>query len=179
MMKKFAFSITAAATMIAAVVVPATAATNSFTLDITATVDNYCRLNTTPVNFGKYDPTDSNARYATGTLALTCTKGTAPTTIRLDYGKNANGGTTRTMMSTSASVADKLIYELYKPAADNSCSVSNTTIWGDTVNDGLSITGITAGITAPVVYNVCGKIAAGQDVAPSTYSDVVTAYVDF
>ncbi len=178
MMKKVVISLLTSAMAITGVATQAIAATSSAQLEVTASVESYCQITTAPVNFGKYDPVAKDAKYATGSLEVACTKGTTPTVVRLDYGVNAAGSAARAMTTVEAN-SDLLKYELYKPlAAGGSCSASNTDVWGNTPETGLPVTG-SPSITAPSIYNVCGKIAAGQDVKHGSYKDTVTAYVDF
>lgn len=178
MLNKFSKALLFLSISITGLATQANAATSSAVLEITATVESYCQITTAPVNFGKYDPVAQNAKFATGTVELSCTQGTRPSVIRLDYGLNSAGTAVRAM-STAEAGSDLLAYELYKPlAAGGACSESNTDVWGNTVETGLAITG-TPSINSPLIYNVCGKINAGQDVKHGAYKDSVTAYVDF
>ncbi len=179
-MKKFACSLAATAAAVAGFNLPAHAAgISTGALEVTATVDPYCRITTTPVNFGNYRP-DGNTLFATGKLTLTCTKNSTPTVVRLDYGKNANSGTTRKMagQAVAGQPVETLTYELYKPTADNACPESSVDVWGNDKDTGLSIAGVIVGGDSKEI-SVCGKLSAGQFVTPDVYTDTVTASVEF
>jgi spore coat protein U-like protein len=78
-----------------------------------------------------------------------------------------------------ASGADRLSYELYQPpntTPGTACGALTTT-WG-TAGVNIFTPGAPASKAART-YNVCGAIAAGQDVAVGSYSDTVLATVNF
>ncbi len=175
-MKKIVTSLLASALGLTAFT-QSVAGTNTGTLEVTATVESSCTITTAPVSFGTYDPVAPKATTAKGKISLSCTKGTKPNLIRLDYGKNSAGTQARSMSTESGT--DLLPYELYKPlAAGGECSDANSEIWGNTTLTGLTVTDV-ASLTTPASYNVCGKINTGQDVKPGAYKDSVTVTVEF
>ncbi len=136
-------------------------------LSVSATVASNCTISTSALSFGSYDPIVANATAnldGTGTVTITCTKG-AVTTVGLDLGGNASG-TTRRM----ASGTERLSYELYKDS-------SRSSVWGNSGTD-LNDTG-TAPSKAARAFTVYGRIPSAQDVAAGSYSDTVTATVNF
>lgn len=150
------------------------AATATSTFNVTATVNANCTLGSTNVAFPTYDPLGAGNIQGTGTLTLTCVKGTAPVSIDLNLGLNASGSTRR----MNAGGADFITYELYQPtsnAAGAACAY--TTVWGTGVLNGLVPTA--APSKAPRTYNVCGQTTQGQDVGAGSYSDTITATVNF
>jgi spore coat protein U-like protein len=159
------------------------ASAGTSTLTAQASVNTNCSVVATAVAFGTYDPITANAPPAsggvdlksTGSITITCTKGTAPT-IGLDLGAHASGSTRR-MLSGAANF---LTYELYQPpnnAAGTACSFPGTTVWGTA---GANLFSPTAAPTkAARIYNVCGTVAAGQDPAIGSYADAVVATVTF
>ena len=162
-----------ASAVLAAACAYAATATSNF--QVTATVNANCTLTSTNVAFGVYDPLGSTNIQATGTLTLTCVKGTAPTSIDLNLGLNASGST-RQMKATSS--ADVIPYELYKPvsnAAGAACAY--TAVWGTGAANGL--VPVAAPSKAPRIYNVCGQTTQGQDVSADSYSDTIQATVNF
>lgn len=177
MMKKIVLSAVVAAMGMTGLVSQSIAGSSTAAMEITATVDSYCAISAAPMNFGKYEPTVTEAKYGTGTLTLTCTKGTTPSVIRLDVGIHSGGSGVRTMV-TADTGSDTLTYELYKPVSSGTCSSLNTDVWGFTDETALAVTGV-ATIANPSTFSVCGKIAAGQDVKAGAYADQVTAQVDF
>lgn len=143
------------------------AATSSTTMGVSANVTNNCTIATNPIAFGSYDPVVSHASSnldAAGAVTIACTKG-AVTSIGLDTGSNASSSTRRL-----ASGSDFITYELYQDS-------SRSTVWG---NSGAAL--YNSG-TAPSkdsrTFQVYGRIVAGQDVTAGSYTDTVTATVNF
>jgi spore coat protein U domain-containing protein, fimbrial subunit CupE1/2/3/6 len=153
------------------------------TLTALASVNTNCSVATSAVAFGTYDPITVNAPpasggvdlNATGSITVTCVKGTAPT-IGLDLGAHASGST-RQMLSGAANF---LTYELYQPpnnAAGTACAFPGTTVWGTA---GVNLFSPSAAPSkAARIYNICGTVAAGQNPAIGTYADAVVATVTF
>ena len=159
---------TAVALVFAAFNAPASAATATANLGVTATVTNNCTISTAALAFGSYDPVVANASTnldGTGTVSVACTKGTSAT-VGLGLGSNASGSTRR--MSDGS--GNFLTYELYQDA-------SHATVWG---NAG-------AGLLSPAAapskatrnFTVYGQVASNQDVTAGSYSDTVVATVNF
>ena len=147
---------------------PASAASATANLAVSATVTNNCTITTAPLSFGSYDPVVAHASAnldGTGTVIVACTKGTAPT-IGLGLGSNASGSVRR--MADGAS--NYLSYELYQ-------ETGRTTVWTNTG----------AGLLSPVAapskaarnFTVYGRVPSNQDVPAGSYSDTVVATVNF
>jgi spore coat protein U-like protein len=158
------------------IALPANGATATGNLAVGASVTANCIIGTAAVAFGAYDPVVANAAVAltaTGSITVACTAGSAPT-ITLGLGANAVGAVRK-----MASGAERLVYELYQPptaAAGVACGAL-TTIWGTA---GANIfTPTPPASKAARTYNVCGAIAANQDVGVGAYSDTVVASVNF
>ncbi len=165
----------------------ANAGTATTTLPVSVTVQTSCNVSTTIVAFGSpsvYNALTVAATQGSGTVALICTKGSAPV-VALDKGANFAGGT-RNMKNTDPS-HDLLAYNLYQPSATTpNAACAYTTAWGD---GGATIPGNKFTPTGPVgiattnTYNVCATINPGQDVAASsvalTYQDTVNVTVTF
>jgi spore coat protein U-like protein len=145
------------------------ATTATVDLPIAVTVANNCTITAVAVGFPNYDPISTHASTpddsTSGSVTITCTKGAA-TTIGLSLGANFTG--TQARMLNGA--ANYLNYGLYQDAG-------HTTAWG---NAGASL------FTPPVApskdartYPVYARIPAGQDVPAGTYTDTVTASVNF
>ena len=152
------------------------AGTATATLNVTANIDASCTISATPVAFGAYNPASATAHEASGTVTIGCVKGSVPT-VALDGGQN-QGATVIERSMKHATAADLLSYSLLKPtaAAPNTACTNATDAWGSDPAQRFSPTGV---VLNGSVYNVCGKIAAGQDVPAGAYSDVVTATVEF
>jgi spore coat protein U domain-containing protein, fimbrial subunit CupE1/2/3/6 len=159
-------------------VVPAFAGAASTNLSVSATISNNCTIATSPVAFGAYDPIVTNLATpldGAGTVSITCTKG-AVTTIALGLGANATGTTRR--MTDGAS--DYITYEAYQPPDSipgTACSYAAPTVWGTA--GGNLFTPAVAPSKATRTYNVCGRVAAGQDQPAGGYNDTVLATVNF
>jgi spore coat protein U-like protein len=138
-------------------------------MDVSALVSPNCRMTLTALSFGNYDPLGANASQeldATATLSLTCTRNSAAT-IAMDLGQNpAFGGLSRRL----ASGDQRLDYQIYRDAA-------RTQAWSAGTSALRYVS--TTGITSTNQLTVYGRIPPGQEVASGTYSDVVTATVDF
>jgi spore coat protein U-like protein len=144
-------------------------------LAVTATVNGSCTItSTTNVAFGAYDPADVNFTAhldATGSVTVRCTKGTVAD-VALDQGLYAAAGSScaapARQMSNGAT--ERLGYALYADAG-------RTTAWGCDAGNDQSFT--SAGSGSPTTLHVYGRIPAGQDVAPGSYTDTVQVRVTF
>ena len=143
------------------------AATATANLSVTATVIANCSISTSAVAFGNYDPAVAHSASpldGTGTVTITCTKGSGPT-VGLDVGSNASGSTRR---MTDGS--EYLSYELYQNSG-------RTTVWGS--SGGAIYDPGAAPSYAARSLTVYGRVGAGQDVSVGSYSDTVVATVTF
>jgi spore coat protein U-like protein len=149
-----------------AVAGPAAAAT----LQVSASVGQNCTITALPVLVGSYDPIVANdtapVANASGTLTVRCTKGTSYW-VTLDNGTNFDGAAPlfpgRSMKHDT--LAEYLNYELYTDAG-------RTAVWNTS-------TAATAGSRAPILLTVYARVPGGQDVPEGTYTDTVTATVNF
>ena len=164
---------------------PSWAATATATVNVTASVTQKCKITTTDVVFGGYDPVVTNLSTALtapspGTLVVTCTKNASGVTLALSMGANSTGGTVRRMFEAGGA-GMYLTYQLYQPSATTpGAACAYTTIWGDGINGAtLTPSGTTWGNTSAQTFNVCGQVPAGQDVEQGSYADVITATVNF
>jgi spore coat protein U-like protein len=161
------------------------AATATATVNVTANVTQKCKITTTDVVFGQYDPVVTNLSTALnapspGTLVVTCTKNASGVTLALNMGVNSTGGTVRRMKETAGALM-LLTYQLYQPSATTpGAACAFTTIWGDGTNGTLlTPSGTTWGNVSAQTFNVCGQVPAAQDVEQGSYADVITATVNF
>lgn len=150
--------------------------TASFT--VVATVVKSCSITTpnTGLSFGDYDPTASSATNASTTITITCTQGTVPT-IGLNGGNNPGAGSARQLSGPAGAL---LAYQIYQPqttAPNAACDYTSNKVWGNSGGD-LFNPGQAGNLSART-YNVCGQIAAAKDVPSGSYSDSITATVNF
>lgn len=144
----------------------AQSASDSF--DVTANVVTTCRIQApNDLAFGAYDPTIDTAATGTTTIRVRCTNGTSAP-IALDDGLNGGGGdcTTRAMSDG----ANTLAYGLYQ-------SSGTSTPWGCAT--GTNTYTYTATNAAWNNVTVHGVIPAGQNAPDGSYSDTVTATINF
>ena len=158
------------------IALPAHGATATGNLAVGASIAANCTIATAPVAFGAYDPVFVNAvtaKTGTGSITIACTAGSAPK-ISLGLGNNSVAGVRK-----MANGAERLNYELYQPPDTNPGTACGalTTVWG-TVGANI-FTPTSPASKAARTYNVCGSIAAGQDVGIGAYSDTVVATVTF
>ncbi len=141
----------------------AMAATTPSTMAVSTTVEATCTNTVTPLAFGTYSGAQAQT---TATITVTCTN-TTPYNVGLSAGLAT--GATVTTRSLTGPAAALLNYVLTSDAA-------YATNWGVTVGtDTVAGTGNGAG-QAITVY---GQEAAGQYVAPGTYTDTITATVTY
>ncbi len=150
---------------------PALAQTSPQTsnMAVSATVTNNCTISAGALAFGNYNPTVATAVDAAATLTLTCTLN-ASTTITLDEGLHAGGGSTpavpiRRMVN---SVTNFLSYTLYTTSG-------RTTVWNGTTGVAYTGTGV-----ADTSVQVFGRIPGSQSSLPSgSYTDTIVATITF
>lgn len=125
-----------------------------------------CTISTTAVSFGTYNVFSAVDLDSTGTVTYRC--GTERNiTITLNRGGAATFNPRQMLKGSEA-----LNYNLYRDAA-------RTTIWGD----GTSGTQVYSDANPPnnqnVTVNIFGRIPAGQDVTAGSYTNTITATINF
>jgi spore coat protein U-like protein len=144
------------------------AANQTASLTVSATVTNNCTISTAALTFAPYDPVVANASNnldGTGRVTVACTKGAAPT-IGLGSGSSASGSARR----LADGAGNFLSYDLYQDSG-------HTVAW---VNAGLGL--LTTGAATSKAardFTVYGRIAGNQDVPAGSYTDTVVATVNF
>jgi spore coat protein U-like protein len=125
-----------------------------------------CTISATAVSFGTYNVFSAAPLDSTGTVTFRCGNENN-ITIYLNRGGAATFDPRRMLKGSEA-----LNYNLYRDAA-------RTTIWGD----GTAGTQIYTNANPPnnqhVTVTIFGRIPAGQDVSAGSYSNIITATINF
>jgi len=126
-----------------------------------------CTISATSVNFGSYNVFNGSDVDSTGTVTYNCNGGAHNVTVGLTQGASASFNPRQMKKG-----AEALTYNLFLDA-------SRTSIWGD----GTSGTSVHQGGDPPnntnVNVTVYGRVWAGQDVSAGSFSDSVTAVINF
>ena len=130
------------------------------------------------LDFGTYDPLTANASAAQpgngASLSLFCTRGSHPL-ISMDNGSHG----TRLLFTGTGGVNHQLTYDVLMPTGNGAAATATTTSWGATGTSKYDVGPTTVSPTTATVVEVFGTISGGQDVVPGTYTDSVTATVEF
>ena len=141
-------------------------ATATTTMNVTATVQATCTISTSAMAFGTYTGVVLNS---TATVTVTCTN-TTPYTVGLNAGTGTSPTATVTTRHMTGPSSAQLNYALTQDSG-------HATNWGNT--GGTDTPASANGNGSAVNLTVYGQIAAGQYVTPGSYSDTVTATVNF
>jgi spore coat protein U-like protein len=147
----------------------AMAGSQNATMTNTATVVNSCSI--TAQGFSTpYNPIATSPAQAQGTVSYSCANSGSTASIALDEGANGSGNGTATPLRNLKSGSNMLPYNLYLDSA-------YANVWGNDpdVNEytGLTQDGNTYSVT------VYGQIPAGATAPVGTYTDTVTATINF
>ncbi len=126
-----------------------------------------CTISATSVNFGNYNVFDGSPLDSTGSITYRCNSQASNITVALTRGASSTFNPRRMFKGVEV-----LTYNLFRNAA-------RTNIWGD----GTSGTAVYSRANPPnnsnVNLTVYGRVPAGQDVSAGTFSDTVTAVINF
>lgn len=126
-----------------------------------------CTISATSVAFGTYNVFSGTAVDSTGTITYRCNATAANITIALSR------GTSSTYIPRTMSMGGELLaYNLYSNAG-------RTNIWGD----GTAGTSVYVRANPPndnnVNVTIFGRVSAGQDVSAGSFSDTISATINF
>lgn len=154
---------------------------NLATVSVSTTISANCTVSTSALSFGAYDPIGTqktnNLDVGSNQITIACVQGSAPT-IAFNLGLNASGSTRR---MKEASTVDYLNYELYQPPGNSpntACNFSGSlVVWGS--SGGNLFTPAAPPSKASRSFYICARVPSAQDPGVGTYSDTVTATVNF
>ena len=127
-----------------------------------------CTISTTPLVFGAYDVFAVTPLDSAGSVTFHCTATDKDIVITLDRG-GAPTFNPRRMLNG----AEQLTYNLYLDAA-------RTTIWGDGTGGTQTFANHNPqGNNRDIVLPIFGRIPAGQDVRAGTYTNTISATIQF
>jgi spore coat protein U-like protein len=180
MLRKSAVPLSVAVILLAMsdVVLAATASTN---IPVSASVSQNCSISTTSaLAFVAYDPIGTNATAAlnaTGQISIACSKGATGLTIGMDNGAHVAGAQRQMLGGTAAGMLQYNIFQPPNNAPSTACTFPGTIAWTAVGAGMLTLTSAPTKVAR--VYSVCGTIPGGQDVAADTYTDTVSATINF
>lgn len=156
------------------------AATASTPIPVSATVSQACSISTSSaLAFGAYDPIGANssaALNATGQISVTCSKGAHGLTVGMGLGIQPSG----TQRQMKGVLLGLLNYNLFQPPSTTpgtACTFPGTIAWTESSPGLLTLTEAPSKVAR--LYNVCGTIPGGQDVLVDSYTDTVSATLNF
>lgn len=120
------------------------------------------------LNFGIYNPNDSNDTMSSAELTVTCS---LISVFTLGLGTGQSGAYAARILSTGANNSDKLTYNLYINAA-------RTSIFGDGTSGTSSINKVSIQL-GPTTIPVYGVIRAKQNISAGSYQDAIPIMITF
>jgi spore coat protein U-like protein len=126
-----------------------------------------CTISTTSVNFGTYNVFSGTPLDSTGTITYRCNAAAANITIALTQGTSG----TYSPRNMSKGV-ELLSYNLYTNAA-------RTVVWGDGTAGTATHFRANPPNNSNVNVTVFARVPAGQDISVGSFSDTVSATINF
>jgi spore coat protein U-like protein len=126
-----------------------------------------CTISVTSVAFGTYNVFTTTAVDSTGTITYQCNSKATNISISL-----SDGSSTTYSPRTLRKGSEILQYNLYSDAA-------RTTVWGDGTAGTSVYTNANPPNNSNVTVTVYGRIPAQQDVSAGSYTDTVSAVINF
>lgn len=133
-----------------------------------------CSVSATGPNFGIYNPLTAAPTLANGTVSASCTLvGNTNTTVNLTSSYSIGSGTSYSLR-TMGSGANILNYNLFYDAAFTQIRGNGT---GGSLTGAATFALTRTRRTQSTTSVIYGRIPAGQDVAPGTYTDTIVVTV--
>ena len=151
---------------------------DSAVVGVSATVVPTCTVTTSAGAFGDYDPLaakKSAALNASGTVAIACTRGAAPS-VGLGTGVNGDGSA-RGMRGAGPGV---VTYELFKPsstAPGEGCLYGSPAVRSQSAGALLAPGAVEDRV--PRAYRIPGQAGAGQSPSVGRYTETVVVTLNF
>lgn len=133
---------------------------------VTANVVDACAVTANDLAFGTYATFGGGDLDSTTTINVMCTNGTSYD-VALDSGATVGGSIATRLMTDTINT---LQYNLYTDA-------SRTSLWGDGTGASVTVSGTGTGTQQSIT--VYGRVPGSQLVPTGSYSDTVTATVNF
>jgi spore coat protein U-like protein len=154
--------VSAISTLVVGMEGAARAAAKTSDFQVTTSVKSNCTISTVNIAFPDYDPLSGAAVTANGNVTIKCTKGAAGLTLALSGGDNYSSPDNQMSNGT-----DLLKYGLFQDSG-------LATRWNGVTRD------IAApGATADQSFTIYGQINSGQEASVGSYSDTVTATINY
>ena len=145
-----------------------TAALVAFGIGLAGPAQAACTISTSPLSFGSYNVFSPTPLDSTGSVTYRCGNSDHDITISLDRGGAPTFNPRRMLKGT-----EPLTFNLYLDAA-------RTTIWGDgTGGTQTFFEHNPQGNNKDITITIYGRVPAGQDVSAGTYTNTVTATINF
>jgi spore coat protein U-like protein len=158
----------------AGLTVPAYAATDTSSMNVTTNIGMNCTIETTDITFGEYKPiTDhaSSALTGNGAVSTTCTVGSTGKII-MGQGEHSGSGSSDAVPVRRMATSDDASFLSYQVYSDEGRSIA----WTNEVASGVAYTA-SGSAQSMIVY---GKVAAGQTGATQgSYADVLVVTVSY
>jgi spore coat protein U-like protein len=135
--------------------------------DASAQASASCTISTTSVIFGNYNVFSGTPLDSTGTVTYRCNPQTQSITISLSKGQSSTYTPRR--MNQGGEI---LTYDLYTNAG-------RTSIWGDGTGGTSVFTDGNPPKNSNVNVTIYSRVPAAQDVSAGSYSDTVSATINF
>lgn len=126
-------------------------------------------VSTVGVNFGAYNVFNTVPNDSTGSITYTCTSLRPRDRITISL---SQGSAATYFPREMRKGAELLPYNLYLDAA-------RVSVWGDGTSGTSRYGPLTPPLDVPITVTIYGRIPAGQDVSVGSYTDTITATINF